>query len=83
MFAMNITLLLCTFVFLQLFRWDHAGRVCSGDYIEEGQKESKCQDPGSNYLCEEGAFIEGVIIGFYIVIFFGMVSVCCVAILMA
>lgn len=33
MFAINIAILIILFVLMQMWRWEHAGRVCSGDYL--------------------------------------------------
>lgn len=41
LFAVNFTLMLVLFIFMNLWRWDAPGRVCSGEYLDEAQK----QDP--------------------------------------
>jgi hypothetical protein len=33
MFAVNFTLIMILFIFVNLWRFDHAGKVCSGDYL--------------------------------------------------
>ena len=41
MFAMNIAILIILFVMMQLWRWEHSGRVCSGDYLTEVTEADK------------------------------------------
>ena len=53
MFAINIAILIILFVMMQLWRWEHSGRVCSGDYLDhEPTEEDK-----KTYLIEEGFFL--------------------------
>ena len=59
------------FVFLQIYRWSHSGRVCSGDYI-----------PGNHslqgYLVVQGQFIFWLIFTVYLLIFMVLCAVGCV-----
>lgn len=32
LFAANISILIMLFVFMNVWRWSHSGKVCSGDY---------------------------------------------------
>ena len=52
MFAMNIAILIILFVMMQLWRWEHSGRVCAGDFLTEVTEADK-----SIYLLQEGKFI--------------------------
>ena len=52
MFAMNIAILIILFVMMQLWRWEHSGRVCAGDFLDEVTEEDK-----KIYLLQEGMFI--------------------------
>ena len=36
MFAANISISIVLFILMQVWRWSHAGNVCSGDYLEPG-----------------------------------------------
>ena len=40
MFAINIAILIILFVMMQLWRWEHSGRVCSGDYLDHEPTEA-------------------------------------------
>ena len=75
MFAVNIAVLIILFVMMQLWRWEHSGRVCSGDYLDrEVTEEDK-----DIYLIVEGKFIKWVLIIIYSVIGLGFLTICIVA----
>ena len=76
MFAVNIAVLIILFVMMQLWRWEHSGRVCSGDYLEGAPTEADEQI----YLIAEGNFIKWVLIIIYIIFGMSAITVCIVAI---
>ena len=71
MFAMNIAILIILFVMMQLWRWEHSGRVCSGDFLTEVTEADK-----SIYLISEGKFIQWVLILVYIIFGLAAMTVC-------
>ena len=71
MFAINIAVLIILFVLMQLWRWQHSGRVCSGDYLTDITDEDK-----ESYLITEGKFIKVVLYITYIFIGLFGLAVC-------
>lgn len=68
MFAVNIAILIILFVMMQLWRWEHSGRVCSGDYLERPATE----EDKETYLILEGKFLKWVLIIVYAI--FGLAT---------
>jgi len=60
---------------MQLFRLDHAGMVCSGDYLSKEEKNKKEGD----YLIEEGLFLYIIIMAVYGLMAMSCISVCTIA----
>lgn len=69
-----MVLAITLFVFMQIWRWDNAGKVCSGTV---GLKH----DITGNYLIDEGKFLKWVIIVSYLLLTFGLVGGCCIALI--
>ena len=63
------------FILMQIWRWSHAGRVCSGDHIPDDQD---CDE--DLYLCFEGKFIKGMLITIYSIFGASLLSIIVVAI---
>ena len=62
------------FIMMQLYRFTHAGRVCSGDFLYNPDRDAK-----ENYLIEAGYFINVLIWTYYSMIAVILLSVSCVA----
>jgi len=60
---------------MQLFRLDHAGRVCSGDYLTSKEKDKKEDD----YLITEGKFLFIIIMAVYGLMAMSCISICTIA----
>ena len=75
MFAVNIAVLIILFVMMQLWRWEHSGRVCAGDYLDRDITE----EDKDTYLIVEGKFIKWVLLIIYIIIGMGFLTMCIVA----
>ena len=75
MFAVNIAILIILFVMMQLWRWEHSGRVCSGDYLTQDPTEAE----KNMYLIQEGKFIQWVLILVYIAFGVASLTICIVA----
>jgi len=60
LFAANISVSIVLFILMQVWRWSHSGRVCSGDYLDN-------YDDGDDdvYLIFEGKFIKAMLITIY------------------
>ena len=71
-YAATMFLAIICFIMMQMWRFDNAGRVCSGEYLEEGQDEK-------GYLINEGKFIKWVIITFYIMFAIVLLSILIIA----
>ena len=71
MFAMNIAILIILFTMMQLWRWEHSGRVCAGDFLSEVTEADK-----KIYLLEEGLFINLVLVATYIIFGLAAFTVC-------
>lgn len=78
-YAINMMLAITWFVFLNIWRWDGAGKVCSGHYL--GAEPSASAKAG--YLYQEGLFLKWVLVIVYIVFGAGLITVCCVALFFA
>ena len=77
MFVCNFTILIILFTFMNIWRWDHPGRVCAGDFLSPSDKN----DPSiaSNYLIDEGMFLQIVLIVVYCILGLGCYSTCFIA----
>ena len=71
MFAINIAILIILFVMMQLWRWEHSGRVCAGDYLETVTEDDKRE-----YLIVEGKFIKWVLYIVYIIFGLAALTMC-------
>jgi len=60
LFAANISISIVLFILMQVWRWSHAGQVCSGDYLDNLDDADK-----EVYLVFEGKFIKVVLIAIY------------------
>ena len=70
LFAANISMSIVLFILMQIWRWSHSGRVCSGDLLPDSED---C-DPNI-YLCFEGRFIKGMLITIYSIAGLSMCSI--------
>ena len=75
LFAANISILIVLFVLMQVWRWSHAGRVCSGDFLPEDY-----QGDTSMYLIFEGRFIKTMLIAIYSIMCLSCLSICIVSV---
>ena len=75
LFAANISVSIVLFILMQIWRWSHSGRVCSGDYLAS-------YDDGDTdvYLIFEGKFIKSMLITIYSILGLSFLSLCVVAI---
>ena len=80
LFAVNFTLILILFIFMNIWRWDHPGRVCSGDYLPI---EFRTPEISPNYLIVEGRFLMWILIILYSILGLGCYSVCFVTIFLS
>ena len=71
---MNIAILIILFVMMQLWRWQHSGRVCSGDYLEE-----VTEDDREIYLITEGKFIKVILYIVYVLLGLAGLAFCIIA----
>lgn len=60
LFAANISISIVLFILMQVWRWSHSGKVCSGDLVPEGTEPDK-----NVYLVFEGRFIKAILIAIY------------------
>jgi len=65
---------------MQLFRLDHAGKVCAGDYLSAEDKQDKIKVEEEGYLLNEGLFLYIIIVSVYTLIGMSCLSACTVAI---
>ena len=72
MFAINIALVVMLFTFMNVWRWAHEGRVCSGDYLDGGKKGAD----ESVYLIGEGRFLKVILCMVYFVILLAFLAIC-------
>jgi hypothetical protein len=77
LFAANISASIILLMFMQVWRWSHAGKVCSGDYLDNLDDADK-----DVYLVFEGKFIKSILIVIYCILGISFLSVgiiaCCV-----
>ena len=71
MFAINIALVVMLFTFMNVWRWAHEGRVCSGDFL--GSKKGADE---SIYLIGEGRFLKIILFMVYFVILLATLAIC-------
>lgn len=74
LFAVNITISIILFIFMQIWRWSHAGQVCSGDLKEYNEADK------DDYLIFEGFFIKVMLITVYSILGLSFFSIFIVAI---
>lgn len=75
MFAANISISIVLFILMQVWRWSHAGKVCSGDYLpdrDEGDRDV--------YLIFEGKFIKSMLLAVYSIMSLSCISISIVSI---
>ena len=78
----NVAMWLTFMLMVAIYRWRHAGRVCSGDYIEE---RSIVSDPGSYldyrypYIIDTGFYLQMSFYSQLFIVFVGMNTVCFVS----
>lgn len=70
LFAANISISIVLFTLMQVWRWSHSGKVCSGDYVPEGTEPDK-----SVYLVFEGKFIKSILIAIYSIMGLSFLSI--------
>jgi hypothetical protein len=80
LFAVNFTLILILFIFINLWRWDHPGMVCAGHYLAP-EFRNTVDAPG--YLIVEGRFLMWILIILYSILGLGCYSVCFVTLFLA
>lgn len=73
-FAMNISLFVMLFVFMNIWRWCHSGRVCSGDYLDDKSTADK-----DVYLITEGKFLKMILLSIYLIFALASCTIFCVA----
>ena len=69
-FAVNLSLFVMLFVFMNMWRFSHSGRVCSGDFYEG--KRSINEDV---YLVKEGMFLKIVILLVYLIMALALIAI--------
>lgn len=74
MFAINLSIFIMLFIFMNVWRWSHSGRVCSGDYLDNLDEADK-----GIYLITEGKFIKYVLFSGYLIFILSCLSICIVA----
>ena len=75
LFAANISVSIVLFILMQVWRWSHAGMVCSGDYLP-----SYDDADDDVYLITEGKFIKAVLITIYSILGISFISLMIVAV---
>ena len=75
MFAANISISIVLFILMQVWRWSHAGKVCSGDYLSEIVDSDK-----DEYLIFEGKFIKAILIAIYSILGMSCLSISIVSV---
>ena len=70
LFAANISISIVLFILMQVWRWSHAGKVCSGDYLDDKDEADR-----EVYLIFEGKFIKAMLIAVYSVLGLSCLSV--------
>jgi hypothetical protein len=75
--AINLTFMIIDFVLMQMWRMDEPGKVCSGDYVPEGEVISDV------YLAQEGLFLKCIIITAYSILGLSCLSVIVIAVFLS
>ena len=75
LFAANISISIVLFILMQVWRWSHSGRVCSGDFLND--LDSADEDV---YLVFEGRFIKIMLLIVYSVLGLSLLSIMIVSI---
>jgi hypothetical protein len=75
--AVNLTFMIIDFVLMQMWRMDIPGKVCSGDFIPEGD------DISEEYLDQEGMFLKVIIITAYSILGLSCLSVIVIAVFLS
>ena len=70
LFAINISLVVMLFVFMNIWRWSHSGRVCSGDYTEDINTADE-----AIYLVTEGRFLKIILLLIYLVFILAVTTI--------
>ena len=69
-FAVNLSLFVMLFVFMNMWRFSHSGKVCSGEYLPD--KSVANEDV---YLIKEGRFLKIVILLVYTVMALALITI--------
>jgi len=77
LFATNISINIILLVLMTVWRWSHAGKVCSGDFLED--RETADRDV---YLIYEGRFIKIMLIIIYSALGLSCLSIIIVSVCM-
>lgn len=75
LFAANISVSIVLFILMQVWRWSHSGKVCSGDYLDSYDDADE-----DVYLITEGKFIKAMLITIYSILGVSFLSIMIVAI---
>ena len=75
LFAANISISIVLFILMQVWRWSHSGRVCSGDFLDSYDDADE-----DVYLVFEGRFIKAILISIYSILGLSLISICIVSI---
>jgi len=75
LFAANIAVSLVLFILMQVWRWSHAGKVCSGELLPNLEDADR-----SVYLVFEGKFIKGMLFAVYSILGISLISIMIVSI---
>jgi len=70
LFAANISISIVLFILMQVWRWSHSGRVCSGDFLDDLDSADK-----NVYLVFEGKFIKIMLLIVYSVLALSCLSI--------
>ena len=79
LFACNFTLILIMFIFMNIWRWDHPGRVCAGDFLLPNERNLFKDE----YLITEGKFLKIILLIIYSILGLGCYSICFIAIFLS
>lgn len=75
LFAANISISIVLFILMQVWRWSHSGRVCSGDFLDDSDSADR-----DVYLIFEGRFIKIMLIIVYSILGMSCFSIMIVSI---
>ena len=81
LFACNFTLILIMFIFMNIWRWDHPGKVCAGDYLTAAERNTNYNK--ELYLITEGKFLKIILLIIYSILGLGCYSICFIAIFLS